>query len=245
MPNMKKRIAIGVGASVVAAAIIVPTVFARGGGSSRSGDVQHAVAAAAQAVGTTQVSSGSVTDGTLTLVMKPGSSTSIQALWEAKVVGRAVAEAVGPGAVAQIAFSDSGSRGDANGGADRVRSLPGVATLSGDGCRARAAAAADAAGALLLGARQVDALGGGCVLVLRPRGDLATFLQDAGTLIGSILQSIPDVQERPYFVSVMNRANAPQLQLGWVPGIGGDYGQGIGWVADGVQSSAVISSVHH
>jgi hypothetical protein len=242
--NLRKRTAVSAAIALLVAAIAVPTVLARGGREKRMSDVHAAIAAAAAAVGTNQIASGSLSGGTLSLVMKPGSGTNTRALWEAKVVGRVVAEAAG-GAVGQLAFREAGANTNVNGGNDPIRPLQTVGRLNAEGCRGGLSAAADAAGALLVAVRTIDVLNGGCVITLRPRGDEAAFLEDAGARIGSVLGAIPDIQLRPYFVTVVNRSNAPQLQVGWVPGIGGDFGQGIGWEAPGVQSSAILAGSHH
>jgi hypothetical protein len=48
---------------------------------------------------------------------------------------------------------------------------------------------------------------------------------------------------RPYLVTVVDAHGRALLVLGWTPDLGGGLGEGVGWQAPGIRSSAIVGQV--
>jgi hypothetical protein len=242
---MKKHRHLVLASAALVAALVTGVLLASSGGASplkgsQKADVGGLAAAAARALGTDAVVSARADGSTLAVRLKQSGqpAQASVARWYGKVVARAVAAQLG-GTISSASYDD-GSAVDLNGGADAIRPLPAASPLAAGTCEQIARSQAAAAGVTAVG-RTADVLGGACILVVRPVRDVSTFLADASARIGTLVAAIPNAQAHPYLVEAMSGANV-QLVLGWIPGIGGSAGQGIGWLPQGTTSSAVLGS---
>jgi hypothetical protein len=162
--------------------------------------------------------------------------------WYGKVLARAVADqlaAEGGSGIASASYND-GSGVDSNGGADVVRATPPVTPLAARTCERIARSRPVAASLSISTARTLGILGGTCVFVVKTSGDPTAFVSDAAARLGALVSAIPTAEAHPYVVQVVDPNGELQLVLGWVPGLGGDIGQGLGWVRPGTRSSAIL-----
>jgi hypothetical protein len=97
---------------------------------------------------------------------------------------------------------------------------------------------ADAAGVALVSAHYLPLLGGTAEVVVRP-SDPVAFAEGAASSLSTLLGPL-DQDNRPYLVAVVDEQEAPLLVLGWTPGAGRSIGEGVGWQAPGIHSSAIV-----
>jgi hypothetical protein len=95
-----------------------------------------------------------------------------------------------------------------------------------------------ALGVTVTGTHYVGLFGGGAEVVVRP-DDVQGFVAHASSKLGKILGPIAE-GNRPYLVTVVDAAGRPQLIIGHMPGMGSALGEGLGWVAPGMQTDAII-----
>jgi hypothetical protein len=163
--------------------------------------------------------------------------------WYGKVLGRETAYEVakaGTEPITTISYDDSGA--NINGGSDLVTELPPTTPLPRDAC-ATIGHSNPSDAMKITDVKGIDALQGGCVFTITPKGNISAFLRDAGLHLNSIITSIPDAQAHPYLVNVVDANGRTQLVVGWIPGIDGEIGEGIGWIQPGEQSSAIHGSM--
>lgn len=96
-----------------------------------------------------------------------------------------------------------------------------------------------AAGLSIVDVHFIGLLGGTAEVVVRP--DKIAMLEGASELTHALLGPLGDGR-RPYLVTYVDGRGDPQLILGFTPGLGGDNGQGIAWVASGVTTDAILGS---
>jgi len=85
----------------------------------------------------------------------------------------------------------------------------------------------------------IDLYGGAAEVVVQP-SDLDGTLSSASSTLAQLLGPVAQ-NYRPYLVTVVDKSGAPQLIVGFVPGLGG-AGQGIAWQAPGVHSDAIFGT---
>lgn len=93
---------------------------------------------------------------------------------------------------------------------------------------------AEAAGVAVVDVHYVDLFGGAAELVLQP-SDLNETLHSASTVTNALLGSLGNNQH-PYLITIVNSQGEVQMLQGYMPGVGGDKGQGLGWLAPGLQT---------
>jgi hypothetical protein len=243
--NMKWRRAF-TAAGFLGAAGIVAVVMTTGAsaGSSGGGSTQSSVISDVLAkIGNSNLQSANVSNGTLSIVARP--TDGLTTIWFAKLAASAIAHGLGDAkltepAQAQYVTPTGAPLGDA--GADSVKPLVGNApplTSCGD---AVSGSAADA-GMKIVAAETVDVLGGACILTLMPTASASsTFAANSGALIGQTLAPVVADHARAYLVTVLDANDSSEEVIGWVPGIGGDYGQGMMWNGTGTGDSSSSGS---
>lgn len=100
---------------------------------------------------------------------------------------------------------------------------------------------AAAADVTLVRTRYLPLLGGTAELVVQP-GDPVRFAQEAGAHLGTVVGPLGH-DNRPYLVTVVDTRGRALLVLGWTPDLGGGLGEGVGWQAPGIRSSAIVGQV--
>jgi hypothetical protein len=250
MKPIKRYIAaVSVVAVVVAGTIIASAVSAAAtsAGDVKSGSATGAVNAAISTVGASLGTDrvASVTQqGSQLIVTITGSDQASRtvASWYGDVFARAVADQVekeGGSPVLLVAQLDA-SGNSVTGGSERVRPILQTEPLTEGACASDGAAATANAKVKVLQADNVDVLNGGCSFVVTPTIGVAEFVKNAGQYLDPIVKAIPDSEGHPYLIQVQDDKGATQLILGWIPGIGGDNGEGIAWVPPNTDSSAVV-----
>ena|SRR5438876_4840650 len=230
----------------IAASIGVGLTSAGGASTLQSnGDIGKVVASIRSSLGTTRIVDAAANGSELKVILRRGNpADAAVSRWYGKVLAEAVATrlaAESGGGISSAAYDD-GSGVDANGGADVLQTAPAATPLAAGACERAAHSQAAAADVTISRVRTIDVLGGACEFVVRPSGDKATFVAAASTRLGTLLSTIPSVQAHPYLVDVVDANGTTLLVLGWVPGLGGDIGQGTGWVRPGTPSSALLGS---
>jgi len=237
-------VAVVVTGAIIASAVCAAVTYAgdENGGSATSG-LNTAISAVGASLGTDRVASvtqqGSQLNVTITS-SDPASRTV--ASWYGDVFARAVADQVektgGSPVLSVVQLDTSGN--SVTGGSERVRPILRTEPLAEGACANDGTAAAANAKVRMLQADDVDVLSGGCSFVVTPTIGVAEFVKNAGRYLDPIVKAIPDSERHPYLIRVQDDKGATQLILGWIPGIGGDNGEGIAWVQPNTDSSAVI-----
>lgn len=111
-------------------------------------------------------------------------------------------------------------------------------TLSERGAKRALADSAHAVGVRLVRMHYEPAAGGSAELVVQPPA-ARSFANAAGVPLTPLLEPLARA-DHAYLVTVVDHELRPLLVLGWTPGVGGGAGQGIGWQAEGIHSSAII-----
>ena len=111
-------------------------------------------------------------------------------------------------------------------------------TLSKGDLEAALENGAAAAGVALVRTHYLPLLGGTAELVVQPR-EPVRFAEEAGAHLATVVGPLGH-GNRPYLVTVVDAQGSPLLVLGWTPHLGGGLGEGIGWQAPGIRSSAII-----
>jgi hypothetical protein len=163
--------------------------------------------------------------------------------WYGKVLARELVKELADQSYTSLtSMSYRDGAGDVNGGADKVTELPLANPLPDGTCKK--AGSADAVSAVMtVKATDVNALSGGCEFVVTPNGDTATFVKNAAFKLSVLVSQIPESQAHPYLVDVVDQSGISHLVIGWIPGVDGNPGQGIGWLPPGEQSSAILGSM--
>jgi hypothetical protein len=226
--------------------LVMTAVAAVSSSSGTSNTLAGAVAAAQNSLGADQVTSVKQTGATLQLtIASEDSFSSAVARWYGKILGRQVVSQIAPadGAlpISQIDEVDA-SGADINGGPESVTSLVRTDPLPSGECEGVASSNAADAQVLVKTVKQIEVLGGGCIFVVTPEIDPSSFVSNAGSYLGALIRSIPDRRSHPSLIEVVGADNTPLLLLGWIPGVGGAFGQGVAWIGAGSQSSAVLGT---
>lgn len=100
---------------------------------------------------------------------------------------------------------------------------------------------AAAAGVTLVRTHYLPLLGGTAELVVQPR-DPVRFAEEAGAHLATVVGPLGH-DNRPYLVTVVDAQGRALLVLGWTPDLGGGLGEGVGWQAPGIRSSAIVGQV--
>jgi hypothetical protein len=100
---------------------------------------------------------------------------------------------------------------------------------------------ASALGANLTETNYLPLLGGTAELVVEP-SDPTAFAEAAGSNVATLLGDLAD-NHGPYLVTIVDSQGAPLLVLGYTPGVGGGFGQGVGWQAPGIDSDAIFGQM--
>lgn len=222
---------------------LVETVGAGPARSKRQVDFESIVQADEAALGVNYIKGVALvgTNLDLTLDTLPTSEATV-ARWFGKVLAANVAQqlkADGDVPVTTATYHDQAGT-DFNGGPDSLSSSQAPNDLAPDACATAAASQADAAGAAVKEARTIMIGSGACYLVLQPTVDVATFAESASSRLGEMLSAITNVSAHAYLAKVVDQAGTTRLVVGWTPAIGGEIGQGLGWVQPGLSSSAVL-----
>lgn len=168
-------------------------------------------------------------------------SGGLEPIWFAKLAGSSYADALRTnqvGAPAAVTYTDTSSQGIGNEiGPDPVSTAtPALAAELPGGCGQAVSSAVQSSGAQLVNSRTIAVLGGACEITIRVTGGPTGT--DPGAIVGSIIAPINSNQTRAYFVTVEDGSGSPVEMYSWVPGIGGDQGQGMGWSAAGWPSGS-------
>ncbi len=172
-----------------------------------------------------------LTGDTATITTKPAED-GLATIWIAKVAASAFIQSMkqaGISAPITVNYVDtSGKALDLGANGDRPsnttpRPLPELA----GGCSGAVATVPAQPGVTLISARTVNVPGDACSIVLKV--DSTTSLDGLGHIVGQTISPITADSARAYLVTVLDPSNTPIRILGWVPGIGGDQGQGMGW----------------
>jgi hypothetical protein len=169
-----------------------------------------------------------------------GGGRGTAALWNGELLAASVnttLKADGQDTVAEAIFTDQYGN-DLSGASTPIDAGTSPSPLSPNACEESARANAPQ-GATVALAHTLPLAGGACVFVVRA-DNVVKFVRDAGQLTGPLLAKIPNARTHPYLFEVVDSKNEPQLVVGWVPGLGGGIGQGLGWVKPGLHSSAII-----
>lgn len=100
---------------------------------------------------------------------------------------------------------------------------------------------AAAAGVTLVRTHYLPLLGGTAELVVQP-AEPVRFAEEAGVHLATVLGPLGR-DNRPYLATVVDEQGSPLLVLGWTPDLGGGLGEGVGWQAPGIRSSAIVGQV--
>jgi len=91
----------------------------------------------------------------------------------------------------------------------------------------------------LVAVNYVPLFGGTAEIVIQPDNE-AKFLATSGQSFYRLLGPLAE-GSRPYLLTVVDGTGAPRLIMGFVTGVGGGDGQGMGWRADGVRGPMLTS----
>jgi len=191
------------------------------------------------AIGSNKLKSLSFANGSVTVT--GDLSGGLEPIWLAKLAGSSYAEALRENQVGMpsaVTYTDvSGQDLGSEIGPDPISSdAPAPATALPGGCSQAIAGSVQSSGAQLEDARTIGVLGGACEIKLKvTTGPTGT---DPGAIVGGIIAPINPDQARPYLVTVEDVTGSPVEMYAWVPGIGGDQGQGMGWSAPGWPSGS-------
>jgi hypothetical protein len=235
---------------VVAGALSILALGIVGAAASSSAENSSAKSASAtassdpatqilNAIDSPRVVSLKTQDGTAEAIGQATSSQgdAARSMWYTTVAGSAFAEQVG---VRQMSFTvvDSSSGTTLENDRDFV-SLNQVdpfekITLSASDVDNLVNQQAQSLGVKVISIHYVGLYGGGAEIVVQP--------DDPGVVPGSFINALLGplaAQNRPNLVTVVDANGAPQLVIGWAPGVGGWDSQGMEWVAPGVQTDTV------
>lgn len=238
----RKRLSLGIVAALVCAGAVL--------GITTSARSAHAVPAAQlkaddlgqqvlAEIGSSKLTSLSFANGSVTVT--GDLSGGLEPIWLAKLAGSGYAEALRSsqvGTPAAVIYVDVSGQDIGNSlGSDPISSsAPAPATALPGGCGEAIDSSVQSSGAQLVDAKTIGVLGGACDITLKvatgPNGT------DPGAIVGGIIAPINPDQSRPYFVTVEDATGSAVEMYAWVPGIGGDQGQGMGWSAPGWPSGS-------
>lgn len=162
-------------------------------------------------------------------------------IWYETVAGAAYAQGTPAKWLSRTVFDEKGAvienDRDAvmNGGVDAF----GPITLDEAGFVKEISSRAATLGVRVVSTTYIALFGGSGEIVIQPT-DGRTFVADAAPQIGTLLGELG--KSHPYLVTVVDDQQSPLLIVGFTPNVGGDNGQGLAWLAPGLESSAVWGS---
>ncbi len=209
-----------------------------------SGDPAAAVARILVAIDSPRITSMDIVGTTIKITGRASTDYGdvARTLWYESVAGAALAQLNNADRVDMLVLDASGNELDSvtdepsDSGA-QIDPLADI-TMSPSDVAAVTAKLDPALGLTVTGAHYVGLFGGGAEVVVQP-DDVEGFVAHASTKLGKLLGPLTG-DNRPYLVTVVDATGAPQLILGHMPGMGGTLGEGMGWVAPGMQTDAII-----
>jgi hypothetical protein len=218
--------------SAVAVVAVVVVSVTGTAASSSGGPAPADVAAAAQAViaaiGPDKVGSISSTDSHLMVgVLGTDGYTATQTAhdWYAKLAAAAVAARVG--GLTQLDYADPNGR-DMIGPDQVYAATSSPSPLAANGCTSVANNAASSAGVTVVSAHTYAVLGGACDVTITADDPTSLVGGSVGDL-GAFKAALSNNDGRAFLLTVVDGSGEPIDVSGWIPNVGGDIGQGIGW----------------
>lgn len=170
----------------------------------------------------------------------PGDAT--RTLWYETVAGAALARVDGLDKVDRRVLDSSGSILDREtdpvpASADPLDPFA-PPSLSSTDIESQVNEQAQSLGVKVVDVHYVGLFGGTAEIVVKP-DDVTKFVGSAGSNVHTLLGPVGE-NGRPYLTTIVDASGAPQLILGFTPGVGGTNGQGMAWAAPGVQTDAIV-----
>jgi hypothetical protein len=224
------------GLAAVAAAI---AAVATSGGASPPSNAQSVATGVNSVVsqvqnsfgGGGQIVSASMNGSALAVELQaPNEPSLTSGAFEAQILAHAVGDwmtANGQGSVNSVVYLNSqGAALPGSQTSDSVASSPSVTPLASGACNTAAQAAQSEEATLSGGSLTVETvkslpyMNGTCVITFQT-SDPNGFAGDAPLLVGKLVNTLGDPNERPYLVQVDDAAGTPQFLASYVPGVGG------------------------
>jgi hypothetical protein len=215
-----------------------PNLVGDGSPSVSQGDASRVL----DAIGSSRLTVlNEASDSTVVVIGRatPSSGDATRTLWYATLAAAAYAQDHGLSRVERIVQDTSGTTLESETDAATAGRVDPFSppTLSSTDIQTTAEQGGRTLGASVVDVHYIPLYGGTAEIVVRP-DNLSTFLASAGSN-GPVFLGTLATDFRPYLLTIVNAGGAPQLILGWVPGVGGSEGQGLGWVAPGVETDAI------
>ena len=157
--------------------------------------------------------------------------------WFETLAAAALAQSEGLTTVRRVVLDESGSKIYTETdpfSSEQTSSALAAPTLTEADIRTALETQAQAAGVAIVDVNYSELFGGAAELVLQPT-DVERTLGSASTVTHDLLGALA-ADQHPYLITIVDSQGVVQMLQGYVPGVGGDKGQGIAWLATGAHT---------